>query len=153
MERLDERVAHFERREAAEVAIGTQEDGHPMRNAERRDTGVVHAWTRNSPTDQQRLQARPMRITILAEQAKRRLLQPRIDLITGGREWRRRAKDARVRHDREKLMHTGPGNGPRRRAGRQFLERCPGGSMEDCILPMRGHQDIGIDRNHRAPSS
>lgn len=85
------------------------------------------------------------------KQHQRGRFQPGTDLVERQVDRRRRVEHARMRRDRQELVHTGPWNRPRARTAGKRLDAPISRIMKRAILPVGVDQDIRIDRDHCPP--
>ena len=106
-----QRIPGGQIREAAEVPVGCPEFGDSMRDAQRRNPGVMHHRPLHPTVSKQLLQHRPM-LAGLGEQLGDGRFEPGIDLVQRLGDRRRRVIDPRMAHDREKLVNARPWQPP-----------------------------------------
>jgi len=142
-------VAGSQIRECREVSVGSPEFGDAVLLANRRDSGIVHARPSDFGSDQQRPKDRPV-ISGFTDQVQPGALQPCFDLVNGNLDRGRWVENPRMGNDTEELMQARPCNGPGGfRIGQRF-DPIEGNLVERTVLPMRVHQDVGVNRNHPA---
>ena len=144
-------VTHAKARERREVAICTQEVGHPVVEADGCDPRIMDSCA-NDPAPCEHCGERCEVPWRLADEPHRRRIAPHAKLVQrlcwrGGR-----AEDSRVGCDAQELMDARPWNCPSRGRDRQ-ISKDPCGRRVIRVISHEGrHENIGVDGNHgRSP--
>ena len=151
MDRLDQRVADRECREATEIAIVGPQFTHAVRKTECSDARIVDLRPGGPARGQAIREHGPVRV-VLRQRDERRRLEPRADLIESVRQRRRRPVVARMRHDCEKFVDARPGNRPGAPSFGESRDGIARHRVPGRVPPMRVHEQVRVDGDHEPRS-